>query len=121
MSSISIKYDNDDYESIDIRRDATGFPINIKYTWYGLDYEFEQYSLNYNSSKQLVEVEGYSTTSKPKTYYYEEELLSTVTVADYENYSLCFDYNQDGLLTNLYREDPDEFLPTSTSLSWQTL
>ena len=121
LSSISIKYDNDDYESIDIRRDATGFPINIKYTWYGLDYEFEQYSLNYNSSKQLVEVEGYSTTSKPKTYYYGEELLSTVTVADYENYSLCFDYNQDGLLTDLYREDPDEFLPTSTSLSWQTL
>lgn len=121
LSSISIKHNNDDYEHIAIRRDATGFPINIKYIWFGLDYEFEQYSLNYNSSKQLVEVEGYSTTSKPKTYYYEEELLSTVTIADYEDYSLFFDYNQDGLLTELYRYDFDEYLSSSTSLSWQTI
>ena len=120
LSGITINYNDDLDEVIAIRRAETGFPSNIRYMWFYDDVEFEQYSLNYNSSKQLVEVEGFSSVSKYKTYDYNNGLLKSVNIADEKDYKLVFDYNQDGLLTAVHREYPEEF-DSSTKLSWQTL
>ena len=113
--------DNDGHEKyISIARDETGFPNNMLFWYEDTEYD-ERYFLHYDSSKKLIEVQGYLSGSIPKTYQYETGWMLT-TVKDLEEKELLYrlSYDSEGLLITVSRLFQDE-PPVDTNLSWMKL